>query len=118
MSPITSSSLRLVTHRQTQDTYAQRRIADELYPPRIVQHWLSSKGTPVTNPQLLELLNSEYAKHETSQKFYADMNLRPNLWQEIEELVSPDTRKRWWNESMPVTGNNNRQPSANKPDSS
>ncbi|AUV24635.1 protein DpdE [Citrobacter freundii] len=83
----------LVTHRQTQDTYAQRRIADELYPPRIVQHWLSSKGTPVTNPQLLELLNSEYAKHETSQKFYADMNLRPNLWQEIEELVSPDTWK-------------------------
>ncbi|MEC5320688.1 protein DpdE [Brenneria populi subsp. brevivirga] len=83
----------LVTHRQTQDTYAQRRIADELYPPRIMQHWLSSKGTPVTHPQLLELLNGEYAKHETSQKFYADMNLRPKLWQEIEELISPNSWK-------------------------
>ncbi|MEG9952956.1 hypothetical protein [Escherichia coli] len=58
-----------------------------------MQHWLSSNGTPVINPQLLELLNGEYAKHETSQKFYADINLRPNLWQEIEELVSPDTWK-------------------------
>ncbi|WP_254611928.1 protein DpdE [Serratia fonticola] len=83
----------LVTHHQTQDTYAQRRIADELYPPHIVQHWLSSNGTPVTHPQLLELLNAEYAKHDTSQKFYADMNLRPKLWQEIEELVSPGTWK-------------------------
>ncbi|CNK94536.1 protein DpdE [Yersinia frederiksenii] len=83
----------LVTHRQTQDTYAQRRIADELYPPRIVQHWLSSKGIPVTHPQLLELLNGEYAKHDTSQKFYADINLRSKLWQEIEELVSPGTWK-------------------------
>jgi len=83
----------LVTHNQTQDTYSQRRIADELYPARIMQHWLSSKGKPVTNPKVLELLNGEYAKHETSHKLYADMNLRPKLWQEIEELISPDTWK-------------------------
>lgn len=45
----------------------------------------------MTNPQVLELLNGEYANHETSQKFYADMNLRPKLWQEIEELISPNS---------------------------
>lgn len=86
-------SIWLVTHNQTQDTYSQRRIADELSPPRIMQHWLSSEGKPVTNPQVLELLNGEYANHETSQKFYADMNLRPKLWQEIEELISPNSWK-------------------------
>ncbi|MFM5191438.1 protein DpdE [Aeromonas media] len=83
----------LVTHCNPLSDYAQIRKGDENHPPYILQEWLTIDGTVVTNSQIIELLNKEYSNNESPQKNYVDLNLRPSLWQEIEELVSPDNWK-------------------------
>lgn len=83
----------LVTHCNPLSDYAQIRKGDENHPPYILQEWLTIDGTVVTNSQIIELLNKEYSNNESPQKNYVDLNLRPSLWQEIEELVSPDDWK-------------------------
>lgn len=83
----------LVTYCDPLSDYAQIRKGDEYHPPYILQEWLTADGTAVTNQQFIDLLNKEYSNNESPQKSYVDLNLRPSMWQEIEELVSCDNWK-------------------------
>lgn len=83
----------LITGCDPLSPYATLRKSDELEPPHIVEEWVATDGSQVTNPQLLGMLNSEYSKNPSATKSYVDLNLRASRWQEIEELISADAWK-------------------------
>lgn len=62
-------------------THAVRRRADEAFSPQFMTVWVGRDGTPVLDPRLLEVLGGEYQK---TMDWYADINLRPARWAQLE----------------------------------
>lgn len=57
---------------------------DELMPPSVLSHWLAEDGSVVVNENLLRSLEWPYEKTNPA---FQDINLRNNVWPELEFLL-------------------------------
>lgn len=60
---------------------------DEMMPPSIQSHWLAEDGSRVTSESMLKSLEWPYDKSNPS---FQDINLRSDVWPELEELLPAD----------------------------
>jgi ATP-dependent helicase HepA len=76
----------LVTASNRSDDLLHQRRGDESYPPKIISQWLGEDGQPVSE-QMRSILERPY-ESEGRGDGYQDLNLRANVWHEVEELIS------------------------------
>jgi ATP-dependent helicase HepA len=78
----------LVTVTNPSDNLLHQRRGDESYPPKIISQWLGEDGQHVSE-QLQAILERPY-ESEGRGDGYQDLNLRANVWHEIEELITAE----------------------------
>lgn len=81
----------LVTATSSSDDLLHQRRGDEIYPPKIISQWLGEDGQPVSE-QLKAILERPY-ESESRGDGYQDLNMRANVWHEIEELIPAEDWK-------------------------
>lgn len=81
----------LVTATNPSDDLLHQRRGDEKYPPKIISQWLGEDGQPVSE-QLQAILERPYESDGRGDG-YQDLNLRANVWCEIEELIPAEDWK-------------------------
>ena len=81
----------LVTATNPSDDLLHQRRGDEKYPPKIISQWLGEDGQPVSE-QLQAILERPYESDGRGDG-YQDLNLRANVWREIEELIPAEDWK-------------------------
>ncbi len=81
----------LVTATSSSDDLLHQRRGDESYPPKIISQWLGEDGQPVSE-QLQAILERPY-ESEGRGDGYQDLNMRANVWHEIEELIPAEDWK-------------------------
>ncbi|WP_417534303.1 protein DpdE [Marinobacterium stanieri] len=78
----------LVTVTNPSDSLLHQRRGDERYPPKMISQWLGEDGQHVSE-QLQAILERPY-ESEGRGDGYQDLNLRANVWHEIEELITAE----------------------------
>lgn len=81
----------LVTASNSSDDLLHQRRGDENYPPKIISQWLGEDGR-VVSEQLQAILERPYESGGRGDG-YQDLNLRANVWREIEELIPAEDWK-------------------------
>ncbi len=69
-------------------THREQRVADEVFAPKVLDHWVDQAGKLVTNELVLTLLNADYKKDNeqtlSNGLAYQDINLRTERWSILE----------------------------------
>lgn len=66
------------------DTRVEQRRGDEFFRPTVISHWLGEDGAIVTDEGKLQALGHLY---KTENRGFTDLNMRHNLWGELEALL-------------------------------
>ncbi len=82
----------LVTAARLDCTYQEQVIADELLAPTVYSHWLAEDGSLVKAESTLKSLEWPYKKPAGA--IFQDINLRHDVWSELEFLLPVDEWKR------------------------
>lgn len=69
----------------------EQRRGDEMMPPSVQSHWLAEDGSLVVDESILRSLEWPYDKSNPS---FQDLNLRSDVWPELESLLPAEHWKR------------------------